>query len=73
MSAGTEYFHNLSSYFYIFSPTEFFGYRISLLLSGKQCGHSYRISHKALFSQQAPLPSFGASVHRDLPAPLFRT
>ena len=73
MPVGTGYFHNLSSYFYIFSPTEFFGYRISLLLSGKQCDHIFHISHKALFSQQLPLPSFGMSVHKVSPVPFFRT
>ena len=73
MPAETGYFHNQPSYFYIFSLTEFYGYRIFLLLFGKQCGHSYRISHRALFSQQLPLLSFGVSVHSVLPAPLFRT
>ena len=73
MPAETGYFHNQPSHFYIFSLTEFFDYRIFLLLSDKQYGHSYRISHKALFSRQAPLPSFGVSVHSVLHAPLFRT
>lgn len=51
MPAEIGYFHNQPSYFYIFSLTEFYGYRIFLLLFGKQCGHSYRISHRALFSK----------------------
>ena len=58
MPAETRYFHNQSSYFYISFLTGFYGYRIFLLLSGKQYGHIFHISHKALFSQQLPLPSF---------------
>lgn len=73
MPAGTGYFHNQSSFFYISFPTAFYGYRISLLLSGKQYGHIFRISHKALFSQQLPQPSFGVSVHKVFPVLLFRT
>ena len=52
MPSGTGYFHKLLSYFYIFSPAGFFCYRIFLLLSGKQYGHSCHISHKALFSKR---------------------
>lgn len=49
MPAGTGYFHKQPSYFYISFPTDFFDYRIFLLLSGKQSGHIFHISHKALF------------------------
>ena len=73
MPVGTGYFHNQLSYFYISFPADFCGYRIFLLLSGKQCGHIFHISHKALFSQQLPQPSFGVSVHKVFPVLLFRT
>ena len=73
MPAGTVYFHKQPSYFYISFPTDFFDYRIFLLLSGKQSGHIFHISHKALFSQQLPLPSFGVSVHKVFPVLLFHT
>lgn len=73
MPVGTGYFHNQLSYFYISFPTDFYGYRIFLLLSGKQYGHIFHISHKALFSQQLPLPSFGVSVHKVSPVLLFHT
>ena len=41
MPAETGYFHKLLLYFYIFSPTGFYGYHIFLLLSGKQYGELY--------------------------------